>query len=332
MPESPTAAVIDGATSTPAPTSSSADVIIAEPSTAKPQIEGSQQKSMVDVVTAALGQRPGTPPKPENSSDPAKPATDASKNPEDLTPEEIAQLSVKGQLRFRHLSNSNKSLQEQLDLANGKLTGHNEFQLAMQKNRVSPEDAKSTFEIMGLMRTDPTEALNRLYPIVTELLKAAGVTLPEDLQREVDANKLSPERAREIAATRMNLQRTQGQVQERDDQEKQNEFQRHVGTLSQAADAWAAEKKTSDPDWPRKEKRVTELFKLHMLESRELPKSTAAVRTLLDAKMAEVDAEMKGFAPRPTGVKPPIQPTGHSPANTSAPKTFLDVVKAASGG
>lgn len=328
MPESPTAVETSSA---PAPASPSVDVHTAEPSTAKPQNEGSQQKSMVDVVKSALDNRPGTPPKPENSSDLTKPAGETGKSSEDLTPDEVSQLSLKGQLRFRHLSNENKTLREQVEVSNKKVAEHDEFQSVMQKNRVSPEDAKGAFEILGLVRTDPTEALNRLYPIVTELLKSAGVTLPEDLQKEVDAAKLSPERAREIAATRMNLQRSNTQNQERDVQAQDDARQNHVNALSSAADAWAAEKTTSDPDWPAKADRVTQLVKLHLLETREYPKSVPIMRELLEAKLKTVTAEMKGFMPRPNAIDPPPKATGASPTGSPAPKSFLDVVKAAAG-
>ena len=328
MPDSPTAT--ETVVTTPVAATTSADVHTAEPSTAKPQIEGSQNKSMLDAVKTALD-RSGAPPKPENSSDPTKPAGDASKASEDLTPDEVAQLSLKGQLRFRHLSNENKSLREQIDASNKKVAEHDEFQSVMQKNRVSPEDAKSTLEIVGLMRTDPNEALNRLYPIVTELLKSAGVTLPEDLQKEVDGGKLSPERAREIATSRMNQQRTQTQIQERDNQTQADNYQRHVNSISSAADAWVAEKVTSDPDWPKKADRVTQLVKLHLLESREFPKSVTAMRELIEAKLKTVEAELKGFMPRPAATDPTPKATGASPAGSPAPKSFLDVVKAAAG-
>lgn len=322
---------VETPSATPALASPSVDVKPTAPSTVEPQIPGSKQKSMVDVVLEASNLKPGSAPKPENSSDPAKAAGETGQTSEDLTPEEVAQLSLKGQLRFRHLSNENKALRQQSEVLGKKAAELDEFQGVMQKNRVSPEDAKSTFEIMGLMRTDPTEALNRLYPIVTDLLKAAGVTLPEDLQKEVDGGKLSTERAREIAASRNNLQRSQTQIQERDSQAQAEARQRHVDTLSSAADAWAAEKATSDPDWPRKADRVTQLVKLHLLETREYPKSVPAMRELIEAKLKTVEAELKGFMPRPAAIDPPIKTAGASPAGTAAPKTFLDVVKAAAG-
>ena len=328
MPESPTAVETISA---PAPISSNADVTPATPSTAEPQNTGSKQKSMVDVVLEASGQKPGNPPKPENSLDPAKAAGEAGQTSEDLTPEEVAQLSLKGQLRFRHLSNENKALRQQSEVLTKKAAELDEFQAVMQKHRVSPEDAKSTFEIMGLMRTEPTEALNRLYPIVTELLKAAGVTLPEDLQKEVDGGKLSVERAREIAAARTGQQRTQAQNQERDTQAQAEAQQRHVDALAGAGDAWAAEKTASDPDWPQKADRVTQLVKLHLLETREFPKTIAAARELFEAKLKTVEAELKNFMPRPKAIDPPIKTAGASPAANAAPKTFLDVVKAAAG-
>ncbi|MEP6827971.1 MAG: hypothetical protein ABJA10_07840 [Aestuariivirga sp.] len=330
MPDSPTAVETVVASPTVAPVSSNVDVKSAEPSTAKPQIEGSQYKSMVDVVKTALDNQPSSSPKLENSSDPTKVAGEASKDPEDLSPDEVAQLTLRGQLRIRQLSNRVNSLREQVAASDKKVAEHDEFQSVMQKNRVSPEDAKSTLEIVGLMRTDPTEALNRLYPIVTELLKSAGVTLPEDLQKEVEGGKLSPERAREIAASRMNLQRSSTQSQERDEQAQADAQQRHVDALSGAADAWVAEKVTSDPDWSRKADRVTQLVKLHLLETREFPKTLPAMRELLEAKLKTVDAELKGFMPKPTAIDPPKTP-GASPAGSPAPKSFLDVVKAAAG-
>lgn len=329
MPESPTATDIQSAT--PAPESMSADVTNAEPSTAKPQSEGVQQKSAADAVNAALNRLPSNPPKLEANLETAKSAEDSTKEPEELSPEELGQLSMKTQLRIRFLSNESKTLRSQLDASNKKSAEFDQFQSSMQQHRVSPEDAKATFELMGLMRSQPREALNRLHPIVTSLLQAAGLTLPQDLQEEVKAGKISQERAQELSSTRADAQRFQKQGQETQQQTEREAQQRHVDSLSGAADQWAAEKAGRDPDWGLKVPRVMELLKLHLYESDGLPKSTAETRKLLEEKLAQVESDMKRFSPKPTAINPPPKLTGGSPSATAMPTSAVDAINRALG-
>ena len=134
-------------------------------------------------------------------------------------------------------------------------------------------------------------------------------------------------RAQELAATRMQTKRLEANSEaERQSQEVQ-QHQAHVASMATAADAWSAEKKTSDPDWHLKQDRVVEMVELHLLKTKQIPASVAEVRKLCDEKLALVEKDLKRFAPKPQPARTMTSGGASQKPAADAPTSILDVVR-----
>jgi hypothetical protein len=293
--------------------------------------EGSENKSMLDVVKAAL-QRPDKSPKSENGqeqdADPAQPKKDDSGS-EDLPAEEMKLLSKKAQTRFSSLANAKRDLETQVKGLSEKAEGFDRVAAIIDRNQLSPEDVNTGFEIMGLLKLDPQKALEKLSPIVKTLLAHVGYELPDDLKSEVDLGAITQERARELAAARMRESRNEGQRVQREQDEQSRQLRETSTKMTGVADAWVAERKTSDPDWHLKQNRVTDLVKIHLLETKKLPQTEKEARDLFAAKLKLVEDEMKGLLPKAKAIVPARGDA--SSAATPTATSILDIVRMGGG-
>ena len=319
----------------------SADAISAESSTAEVVTNntGSENKplEMLDAVKAALA--------PKGSADSPEPVTQELKTdpkagpeakPEDvsdeLTEDEQKQLSRKAQRRFRELSVGNKELGEKLKELEPKAKEFDRTNDLMVRNELSTTEVDNGFEIMALIKTQPEKALERLAPIVKSLLKATGhAELPDDLAEEVKLGAITEARARELSQTRAQATRLQGQNEanetKRAAEEKERQETAIRNTAISSAEAWNSEKAGSDPDWHLKQGRLTELVKLHVLETGKFPQSDKEARALFDEKLKIVETDLKRFIPKKAAIKPVAGDA--SSRSTPAPKTLLEAMQGA---
>lgn len=313
------------------PASGAVDVPAAEPSPAEPAGKGVENKSMVDVVKAALA-GPDKSPTSENGQETKPAPTEDPDSPEAKAKAEdewLKSISKDGQKRFRELANAKRELSSQLEPLKQKAEEFDRLNGMAEQNQMSPDDVKSAFEISGLIKTNPEEALKRLHPIVKGLLKLTGHELPEDLKAEVEAGALTQARAQELAKQRSTNERLQQTQEQREEQERVRQFTETTDRMARDVDSWASEQKTSDPDWHLKLGRVTEKFKLalhDLTQQKKFPTSEKEVRAMLVKAKGEVEAELKQFVPAP---KPSTSHTGRiSSAAKPAPGSILDIVKA----
>lgn len=307
----------------------------AETSAAEPSGKGVENKTMLDAVKTALA-GPDKSPASENGQE------TKSAPPEDLdTPEAKAKaeeewgksLSRDGQKRFRELAHAKRDLTSQVESFKAKAEEFDRLDGLIRENQASPEDLKGALEITRLINTgDARGALAKLQPIVKALLKAEGYELPDDLKADVDSGAMTQARAQELARERNRLARMERDQETQAKDAEQRKFQESVTRGAQVADEWAAEQKTSDPDWHLKLGRVTEKFELRLgqlARENKFPSSDKEVRTILEDAKKQVDAELKQFMPKP---KASTSHTGHvSSAAKPAPTSVLDVVRQHSG-
>jgi hypothetical protein len=308
-----------------------ADAKLAESSAAEPGGKGSEIKSTLDLVRDLHG--PDKSPSSENGQETKSVTAETVLDPEAKAKAEedewVKSLSKQSQNRFRALNDSNKTLSQENAGLKEVVQKFEGYEQIIQANGLSNEDVKSGFEIMGMLRSSPEDALRRLTPIIRGLLDYVGYTLPDDLKAEVEAGALTQDRARELAAARNRVQRGEQNAEAREEQQRTAQQQKHVGDMTNLANEWSAKQKTSDPDWHLKSDRVSELVKLHLYE-KGIPVNAAEATKLFDETKKKVDAELKKFVPRPQAK---TVPTGDSsPSAKPEPKTFLDVVKQAVGG
>lgn len=310
------------------PAPAGADVKPADSSTAEPgDAKGSEIKSTLDVVKATL-QGPDKSPPSDNGQETKSATTEQNLDPEAKAKAEeeewVKTLSKQSQNRFRSLNESNKTLSQENSGLKERVQKFEGYEQVIQQNQLSDEDVKSGFEIMGMLRSDPDQALKRLTPIIRGLLDFVGYNLPDDLKAEVESGALTQDRARELAAARNRETRGQQNAEARAEQQEIDQQRKHVGDMTNLANEWSAKQKTSDPDWHLKSDRVSELVKLHLYE-KGIPATAAEATKLFDEVKKKVDGELKKFVPKP---QPKTVTTGDSsPSAKPEPKSILDVVR-----
>lgn len=306
------------------------DVNSAESSTA----EGSENKTVFDVVQAALG---GSEKSPGSETQDSKPDPDVAAEPEKVTPaefspEDMKRFHPKTQERIHHIVKERDEARTIIAELEPKVQVHDKIVGFMHQHRMEPVDFDNGMKIMAEIKSgEPKRALAMLVPVVQSLMKAAGVELPDDLRAEVDNNQISEARARELAMTRATTERLsaerQRETQERQAEDHRRQVEHVVETAAGAADQWQAEKAKADPDWNLKQARVAERVELVLRQDiRRYPKSSQEMRALCEEQLKVVEAEMKSFMPRPREIRAST-PSGTAPSRLNAkPKTLMEAV------
>jgi hypothetical protein len=309
----------------------------AEPSAATAESnKGSEQKSMLDAVKAALTGADKSP-KSETQVPNAETVIDSEKEVDsfrkDFTDAEWKQLSSKTQRRMRDLADGSKALDVQVKELQPKAESFDRIAGLMRDNSLSQEEVDKGFDIMAAVKSQPERALELLAPLVRALLKVTGHELPEDLWEDVQAGRIPEARARELSTSRakadlLGKQREQSDEQRRVDEETR-QYRATVELSVKTADDWYKEKALKDPDWTLKQDRVAELVKLHVLETKTWPRTREDARKLFDEKLKIVEADIKKFRPNKQEVVPVNGDV--SSRSKAVPKTMLEAMKHAVG-
>jgi hypothetical protein len=224
---------------------------------------GEPKQTMFDAVKAALGSGDGAPAKPAEAGAPAaKPAPAAEVRPEDKY-KVPADLSPKGQERFKELVSEIKTKGEEVAQLTERVKVADGFLEAAKSVGAGPQEFGQFFEFMGQLRNKPEQAIkfleNQISLIAREHGLAAGgneeglLSRHADLRDEVESYRLTRERALEIAQAR-----EQGQRRETiDTQTRQEQARQEIAkqTEDQAIDSvtkWADKVRGQDIDWGRK--------------------------------------------------------------------------------
>lgn len=316
-------------------------------------------KSYQETIDAALGSTEETPASASgDEASTSKPKGEAVKageegetgtqDPQDPTEDELKSYSHTAQSRIRELVDRRKAAESQIverdqQLAELRPTAERMQQLDtyMQANSIGKQDFENAVTISALINTGRyDQALQALGPIYRELLDKTGNILPPELQQEVDAGYITQAHALELHRAKKssaNATERERAATDRDQRERaERDHANRVGMMSHAADTWAAEKKTSDPDWSTKQDLVSTEVELQLRRKaqtapNELPRDAAEVRKVLDGCLKTVEDRIKSFRPAPQ----PMTPTTGRPASAGAqskPGSYMDAVDQALSG
>lgn len=174
------------------------------------------------------------------------------KGDEDAEPEDKKEEEQKGPVpyeRFEEVNNKYKVTVEEYERVKPLAESRVQIQQYCERNGITTEQFRTLLDIQATINSNPEEGLKKLLPVIEQLQGFTGDKLPADLQKEVDGNQLSLERARELAKLRaqnqLGGQRFQ-QFQQLQAQRAQTEFQRQqVGAIN----SWVQAKTKIDPDF-----------------------------------------------------------------------------------
>lgn len=218
-------------------------------------------------------------------------------------------------------------LKSQLAVAGEKATRFDTLQTMMTEASLDSQEVDNGFAIMAAMKSDPHKALELLRPYWDALCQATGNgELSADIQAEVDAGYVTPERAREIAR----LRAESDQSRARDARERKAETDRAANAglvaANKAVDEWETAWRKSDPDYAKKHALV--FSELTALASREGPPASAdAAFKMAEKARKNVEASLGTIVPKKPAVA--VIPSSAPVTTKRAPASALEAAQQA---
>lgn len=192
------------------------------------------------------------------------------------------------------------------------------------------------FHMGKLMLEDPIGFHEAFKDQWAQIELKAGVRLPPDLQQQVQAGKLTPEAAKEIArhrataeqsttALQRHTQRTEQERREAEEARQREEIERQSQAIGNSVSGWERQWKGSDPDYAIKQPYVRDRIENRMLKER--PQTTEAVLKLCNEVKEQVTKELRAHLSRQrTTINTPPS-SGTSVETQGQPRNVLDAVK-----
>ncbi len=154
--------------------------------------------------------------------------------------------------RFQEVIHERSELKQKFDQVQPVVDNFNRIAKFCQENNIVPDQFEKALRIQALLNTNPTEALKEILPIVESLQGFVGNRLPEDLQKEVDEDKLSLVRAKEIAQLRAQSTYKDRMAKQYTEIAQKRAEDQAILEISKAAAEWVRTKMATDPDYRQK--------------------------------------------------------------------------------
>jgi hypothetical protein len=201
----------------------------------------------------------------------------------------------------------------------------------LERSNLDAAEAADGLEIMGLAKTDPVAAWERMKPFVEKVAIAAGVIMPPDLQQKVQQGHMSREAAIEVSTARAQVQSAQTRQQLQQQQAERRAQMEGQQAIVGAALSWEADRKTKDPNFDAKLPALQrEIAYLHSTEGR--PNTPQGVTEQCERAYKAVNAAFRPPVTAPTPQrKPAVRPvTGGQVAGNPAAEanSTLDIIRA----
>lgn len=255
----------------------------------------------------------------------------------DLSEEELSAYKPKTQRRMKQLLKQSEMLTNQLEEQRPVVEDFLRVRDFCNQAGLTKDDVNQGFEIMRSMKVDPHRAYEMITPIYRELEALVGAILPADLQEEVSAGRMSPERAQELSHLRSKTQVGEITSKQQQEREQQRQHAEQVGKLANdvglAVSNWERNWKKSDPDYRLKSTRVMERIQLGLMQAAKantMPKTTEEAVAFAEKIKKEIDEEYRKILPKRDPVQP-VTGVGGNPDSRPAPKNTLEVVQQALG-
>lgn len=266
------------------------DEVIAESSTADDETGAKPPESMLDAVMASVKVEVEPTPPPAVEKD-EEGVTAESETSDDVDP------PFHEHPRWKQLIGKNRELENRAKVVDDLESNIHEAGLEMT-------DVDQGIELMRLLKHEPEKALEALAPVIQQLQRFNGQgDLPENLQADVDAGRITEEYAHQLAKeqTRSEFYRSQTtQIRDRVATERTEAEQRAAEEattqVKTSVDAWEEDWKAKDPDFDKKHRRVRErVLALTMEEGH--PTTPEGALAVAKRALKEVNDEIKALLP-----------------------------------
>lgn len=300
----------------------------AAPSAAKKDEPENILSVVRDVVARERQEAPEAAPSAASEEDGPKADPKASKEPDD---ENFSDVPFHTHPRFRQLLRQRDQFKR----------GHEQFsnvERFLDTHGLSADEAANMLVIGGLRRTDPIACWNALQPFLQDLVVAAGVAIPPDLQQRVAAGEMSEAAARELSQSRAKI--SAGQMQRTFEQQRETNARLtdQATQVVRAAEDWEADRRQKDPNFDQKlDPIMREVAFLQRTEG--VPNHPDGVRDQLKRAYESVNASLRTSVSNAGRTlasaaaatrRPAVRPVMGGQVQASAspePKSVLDIVR-----
>lgn len=316
---------------TPAPESTTpAPDVTASPSEAK----GETKETLLEAVMKAVkpsDDDEGTPGEASPPSESAKSGTEAGKAGEpkkpdlskDPTDEELAGYKKDTRERIQQLLTERNGLRAEADVTRV-------LRDFLVVNDIAREDFQLTLDLAAAMRRGDFKAfLEGVGPYVQLATQALGITLPPDLQGEVQSGRATFETAAQLSRERyaraLADQRATRATQVLSSQQDYSQKAQFAQAIESTVANWENGIRQSDPDYARKEETVRN-FLWAVVREQGAPQSPEHAVAIAQEAYNRANNTLRAFTPtpRPTRAVPSSVNRSAAPTTRSEPKSMME--------
>lgn len=286
-----------------------------------PKDEG-EKFDLLSVVRSAVADRAegsASPAGQEEGSDQQPADTPSGEQPKTADDENFSDVPFHAHPRFKQLVAQRNQFREGAQQ-------YEKVQTFLAENGVTADEAADFLVVRALMKHNPAEAWKQLKPLVQKLLVDAGEVLPPDLKQRVQQGEITQAAAIELSRLRaMQESSRRAQTAEAEMAQKRQQAE-HVRSIQQSVATWEQVTRQRDPDFDAKSEALQKEI-LWMQKRDGMPKTPEDARKMVEAAYRTVSTTMQ--RPAKQQVRPMTGGRVASGQPTAAPKTMLDVVRAA---
>lgn len=227
--------------------------------------------------------------------------------------------------RWREVQDELRKARREAEEAKSEIERLKSIARPLLEGELDQETVERAIELAKKLREDPRKIVEELAPEVERAAIAAGEKLPEDLEREVDEGLITPERAKELARLRLEIEGREAALKAAQAQTVQARLRDVAGAVSERERQLLA----TDPDYAKVRPIVTRLYE-HAVRTaldrgQDILDKAWALETL-ERVTSEVLTLMRGARSQPA-VPPPPTTKSRTATTVDRPKTLADLVK-----
>lgn len=223
-----------------------------------------------------------------------------------------------------------KQLREQRDTFKEGHEAYSNIRSFMDQSGLNDQEVAELYQLGALIKTDPQASIAHIDKLSENLKMHFGMTLPEDLQSQVDEGLVYPETASELAQSRSQVSRLEQQNSQLAEQRQAEVQTQSREILSNAVVDWEASVTKSDPDYAMKQSFVEDQVNV-LVSQNGRPQTAQEAVKMADEALATVNERLKVMRPAKSSTRP--NTSGHVSTNASpAPKTLAEAVRMAANG
>lgn len=299
--------------------------------------QGETKETLLEAVMKAVkpsedGEKPSTEKSPTSEgadTGPDAAAADGKKGPDlnkDPSPEELASYKKDTRQRIERLLGERNHFRAEAQVTQT-------LRDFLVGNDIAREDFQLTLDLAAAMRRgDFRSFLEGVGPYVQLATQALGLTLPADLQQEVQLGRVSTEAAQQLSRDRyaraLAEQRASRATQVMTDQYTSQQQTQFAQAIEQTVGQWEQNIRQTDPDYARKEDTVRN-FLWAVVQEQGAPRSPEHAVEIAREAYTRANNVFRQFAPAPRATRavPSSVNRSAAPGSRSAPKSLMEAAQ-----